>query len=197
MVSKSENIYFNGYILAGGKSSRMGIDKGLMLLEGKAIIQYVMEQLEPMVNELVIVSNNPEYEKFGLKVIPDRIKDIGPAGGIHSALTHTNTSRCFIVSCDIPFVTTRAIHFIRQQSENYQIALPVYKGKIQTLLGVYSKSCLLVWQRLINEGIFKLQDLILHFKLNLMEVENNDIFNERMFFNINDRNEFEAALKQL
>ena len=194
---KNENISFNGYILAGGKSSRMGMDKGLMLLDGKAIIQYVSEQLEPVVNEVVIVSNNPEYEKFGLKVIPDRIKDIGPAGGIHSALTHSNTQQCFIVSCDMPFVTTNAIHFMMQQSDNYQITLPVCKGKIQTLMGAYSKTCLPDWQRLISDGMHKLQEMILHFNLNKTEVDNNDIFNERTFININDRNEFETALKLL
>ena len=83
----------SGYILAGGKSSRMGSDKGLMLLNKKAVIQHAIEQLEKSVKNIFIISNNIEYEKFGFKLIPDLIKDIGPAGGIYTALKHTHTNQ--------------------------------------------------------------------------------------------------------
>ena len=78
MDKKVNNI--NGYVLAGGKSSRMGKDKGMIIYNGKAIIEYIIEQLKPLVNKLVIVSNNFEYEKFGVEVINDLLKDIGPVG---------------------------------------------------------------------------------------------------------------------
>ncbi|MCX6312923.1 MAG: NTP transferase domain-containing protein, partial [Bacteroidetes bacterium] len=82
MISNSKNINtITGFILAGGKSSRMGTDKGLIIFNEETIIQQVIAQLKPVVNNLVIVSNNTTYEKFGLEVIGDIIKDIGPAGG--------------------------------------------------------------------------------------------------------------------
>ena len=55
MDSKSKHI--NGYILAGGKSSRMGKDKGLLILNSKAIVQTIIEQLQPAVNKTIIVNN--------------------------------------------------------------------------------------------------------------------------------------------
>ena len=53
----------NAYVLAGGKSSRMGADKGLILLNDKPMIQYVIEQLKPLCKNIFIVTNNSEYKK--------------------------------------------------------------------------------------------------------------------------------------
>jgi molybdopterin-guanine dinucleotide biosynthesis protein A len=185
--------HINGYILAGGKSSRMGMDKGLMMLNGKPVIQFVIEQLQPVVKKIVIVSNNPEYKKFGFEVIADLIKDIGPAGGIYTALNHTDTELNFMVSCDMPFITKDAIEFIFQNIAHSQIILPVHHGKTEPLFGIYSKDCLVKWFELIQQGTIKLQDIILHFRSKKINVENNVLFNDLLFMNINTKNDFENA----
>jgi molybdopterin-guanine dinucleotide biosynthesis protein A len=191
--SKIKNI--NGYILAGGKSSRMGTDKGLLLIEGKAMIEYVIEQMQPLFGKLVIVSNNPEYEKFGLEVIPDLIKEIGPAGGIYTALNHSEAKMNFIVSCDMPFVTAAAIEFVIKNSEESQIVLLENKGKLEPLFGAYSKDCEQKWLQLIQQEKVKLQDMVLHFKLEKIPVENNEIFKDSFFKNINTKADFNNASK--
>ena len=191
MNNKINNI--NGYILAGGKSSRMGIDKGLILFNGKVIIQHIIEQLQPLVSKLVIVSNNDEYEKFGIEVIADLIKDTGPAAGIYTALSHTNKNLNFIVSCDMPFINTNNIEFIIQNSAHSQITVPVRKEIIEPLFGVYSKDCMTKWAELIQQGIIKLQEMILQFKLNIIKVDHNVLFNELSFMNINTKNDLENA----
>ena len=61
-----------GIILSGGKSTRMGTDKGFLLLNKKPFTQYSIDALQPLVSEILIVSDNPDYDVFGLK----RIKDI-------------------------------------------------------------------------------------------------------------------------
>ena len=195
MDSKNKNT--NGYILAGGKSSRMGTDKGLLLFEGKAMIQYVIEQMQPIFDKLVIVSNNPEYEKFGLEVIPDLIKDIGPAGGIYTALNHSDSQLNFMVSCDMPFVTQEAIAFIVKNADENQIVLLENIGKLEPLFGVYSKECEEKWLQLIQQGKFKLQDMVLHFKVKTIPVENNEIFAASFFKNINTKEDFNNALNRI
>lgn len=185
--------HFNGYILAGGKSSRMGTDKGLMLFKGKAIIEYVIEQLQPAVNKVTIVSNNPEYEKFGFAVIADLIKETGPAGGIYTALNHTDTTLNFIVSCDMPFISKEAIEFMFQNKGKSQIILPVRQGKMEPLFGIYSKDCLFKWHELMEGAIIKLQEMVIHFRLNKIEVDNNVQFSDSLFMNINTKKDFENA----
>lgn len=187
----------NAYILAGGKSSRMGTDKGLLLFEGKAMIQYVIEQMQPIFEKLVIVSNNPEYEKFGLEVIPDLIKDIGPAGGIYTALHHSEAKLNFMVSCDMPFVTQEAIAFIVKNANENQIVLLENQGKLEPLFGLYAKDCVAVWLQLIQQKTIKLQDMVSYFKLKIIPIENNEIFTASFFKNINTKEDFTDALNQI
>ncbi len=189
--------HINAYILAGGKSSRMGTDKGLLLFNNKPIVQRIIEQLSPAVNEVIIVSNNHEYEQFGLPVIEDLIKDIGPAGGIHAALSHTQTEQTFIVSCDMPFIAANAVTYVMQYATHSQIVLPLFHGKIQPLFGVYSRQCLPKWKQLIERGIIKLQEMVTYFDLLKLDNQKNELFHDLLFTNINNEDDFQNALKQL
>lgn len=189
--------HIDAHILAGGKSSRMGADKGLLLFKGKPLIERVIERLHPLFKTICIVSNNREYERFGLQVIEDLIKDIGPAGGIHASLSNTQTDKIFMVSCDMPFITTNAVQFIIRHSAGSQIALPVYHEQIQPLFGVYSKNCLPNWKHLIQQKIIKLQEMVTYFKLSKINIENETQFNEVLFMNVNDENDLIKALQQL
>jgi len=191
MNTKTKPIH--GYILAGGKSSRMGTDKGLLLFEGKAMIQYVIEQMQAVFSKLVLVSNNPEYEKFGLEVIPDLIKDSGPAGGVYTALKHSKAKLNFMVSCDMPFITKEAIAFIIENTNESQIVLLENQGKIEPLFGIYSKDCENIWLELIQQNTIKLQKMVSHFNLKTIPVENNEIFKKSFFNNINTKEDFDNA----
>ena len=184
----------NAYILAGGKSSRMGTDKGLLLIEGKAMIQYVIEQMQAVFSTVIIVSNNREYEKFGLKVIPDLIKDIGPAGGIYTSLKHSDAQLNFIVSCDMPLITKEAIEFIFKTRKESQIVLLKNQEILDPLFGLYSKDCETVWLQLIHQKIIKLQEMVLRFNLQTIAVEDNIIFNQSFFKNINTKADFNNLL---
>lgn len=195
MLKKINHI--DAYILAGGKSSRMGTDKGLLLFKGKTMIENIMNILTQAFERIIIVSNNIEYEKLGLKVIHDEIKDIGPAGGIHAALNDANTRKIFIMSCDMPFVTIDSILYMIENSTGTQITLPVYRGKIQPLFGVYSKNCLPVWKQLIEQEITKLQEMVTHFDLSKINVDHQKFFNEIVLMNVNDKNDFSKAIQQI
>ncbi|MCK9451678.1 MAG: molybdenum cofactor guanylyltransferase [Bacteroidales bacterium] len=196
MVANNIN-RIDGYILAGGMSSRMGVDKGLLQFNDKPLVQRIIEQLSPAVNKVIIVSNNREYEKFGLEVIGDLIKNIGPAGGIHAALNHAQSEQLFIVSCDMPFITAHAATYIIQQAVHSQITLALHHGKVQALFGVYSSQCLPKWKQLIEQGIIKLQEMVSHFDLLKIVIEKNELFGDLLFTNINNENDFNTALKQL
>lgn len=190
-------IHIEAYILAGGKSSRMGTDKGLILFKGKPLIEKVIEQLQPLFKKIIIVSNNPEYEKFGLEVIQDLIKDIGPAGGIYTALKHTKSDGILVVGCDMPFITNEAVQAILGNSVNQQITLFLNQGKIQPLFGFYPRTCLQKWEQLIERGMIKLQEMVTHFNLLKIDFINDPAVNDLLFTNINDRTDLDKALQQL
>lgn len=185
----------NGYILAGGKSSRMRKDKGLMVLNGKAVVQQIIEQLQPAVEKLFLVTGNSTYEQFGFEVIQDKIINSGPAGGIHAALFHTDKNLNFIVGCDMPFINTKGINFVIENSGPSRITLPRHDNGIEPLFGIYTKECFTQWECLIHSGVIKLHKMITHFDPDIIDVSENTPFRNNFFSNLNTMSDFENAMQ--
>ncbi|NQX97356.1 MAG: molybdenum cofactor guanylyltransferase [Flavobacteriales bacterium] len=170
-----------GIILAGGKSSRMNEDKGLMLLDGKPMIQYVIDALNPLVDEIIIVSNNPEYEQFGYSVYEDLIKRKGPLAGIYTGLSHSTSETNIILSCDIPYVSAELLSFLIENNHD-QITIPAYKGRTHQLIGVFSKSCEINFLMSLEKEQLKLMNAFKNLNLNVVDASH---FDEQLFTNIN------------
>jgi len=99
-----------GVVLAGGQGSRMGgVDKGLVQLRGRPMVDWVLERLRPQVDALIINANqNAErYAAFGHPVFPDDIAGFaGPLAGLHAALARAEHPLVATVPCDSPFLPT-------------------------------------------------------------------------------------------
>lgn len=186
------------YIMAGGKSSRMGgIDKGLMFVDHRRMVELILEKVKPYFADIKIVSNNPDYQTCGLAVLPDLVKDIGPAGGICTALRDCSTKRLFVLSCDMPFVTTEAMAFLLMAAEGYDITLPSHHDKIEPLFSVISKSCEVLWEKSIQQGVYKLQDIMANFNTLRLAVDENKLFAGDFFMNVNTQQSFDEAKQKL
>jgi len=82
-----------------------GVDKGLQMLDGKALVKHVADRLAPQVDHLLINANRSEaeYAAFGYPLISDRIAGFaGPLAGLHAALIAAGTSLVLTVPCDSP-----------------------------------------------------------------------------------------------
>jgi molybdenum cofactor guanylyltransferase len=97
-----------GLVLAGGQGRRMGgVDKGLRLLRGRPMVQWVLERFAPQVDELMINANQngDVYRAFGYPVVPDRIEGFaGPLAGLHAGLTATSQPLVATAPCDSPWL---------------------------------------------------------------------------------------------
>jgi molybdenum cofactor guanylyltransferase len=97
-----------GIVLAGGKGTRMGsVDKGLQLLRGKPMVEWVLQRLEPQVADLLINANQnlDKYAKYGHRVVPDEIAGFaGPLAGLHAGLKAAREPLVVTVPCDSPFL---------------------------------------------------------------------------------------------
>lgn len=95
-----------GVVLAGGRGSRLGgVDKGLVHLRGRPLIEYVIDALRPQVGNLLISANRncDIYASYGYPVIADVMGDYdGPLAGMLSAMHHADTSYIVTVPCDVP-----------------------------------------------------------------------------------------------
>lgn len=131
---------YTAIILAGGKSSRMGEDKGLVLLNGKPMVDYLLRLFDSLGIKSIIISNNPTYKQFNVPVYEDIIKEKGPLAGIYTGLSVTETEKNIVVSCDVPCVSSHLIEVLLSSSINELITILSFKGKLHPLIGVYSKS---------------------------------------------------------
>lgn len=95
-----------GAILAGGMGRRMGgRDKGLLKIEGRTLIEHVLDTLRPQTGQLLINANRnlEEYRKLGLPVVQDMVGEFfGPLAGVASALRAADTPYLLTVPCDSP-----------------------------------------------------------------------------------------------
>jgi molybdenum cofactor guanylyltransferase len=154
-LSKSE---ITGIILAGGKSRRMGTDKGLLLYNGKPMIQYSIDLLSSFCERIVISTSNPAYNVFGLETIPDLVPQLGPMGGLYSCLKASKTSVNLCLPCDIPQMNLSVLNQLVEKSDIISciVACTPYP---EPLVAIYPLTVISVIEQLINTGNYKMADI--------------------------------------
>ncbi|MGB7543378.1 MAG: molybdenum cofactor guanylyltransferase MobA [Burkholderiales bacterium] len=107
-----------GLILAGGQGRRMGgVDKGLQVLRGKPMIEWVIARLAPQVDEIIINANQntKEYARLGRRVIADEIGGFaGPLAGLHAGLKAASHELVVTCPCDSPFLAGDLVRRLRE-----------------------------------------------------------------------------------
>jgi molybdopterin-guanine dinucleotide biosynthesis protein A len=183
----------SGYILAGGKSSRMGSDKGLLLLENKQFVTYIFDALSEVCNSIIVVTSNHEYNKLGLKTIEDCIPNKGPVGGIYTVLKNTSTDLNLIISVDAPFVTSELLQWMLSNHKlEDQITLLTNQGKEIPLIAIYNSNLEPVFKKALDQDQLKLRDLVHSVKSNVLQVPEEF---KNQIQNINTKEEYQNCLK--
>ncbi|MBI9069458.1 MAG: NTP transferase domain-containing protein [Salinivirgaceae bacterium] len=171
-----------GIVIAGGKSSRMGTNKALIEYKGKRLIDNAFSIIKPLVQEVIISSN---VEIKGYEVYKDALTEIGPIGGLYTGLQNSTTEINLIIPCDVPNVTTEFYSSLLANSDGYDAIIPRLKdGKVEPLIGIYSKTILKTIEKQIYAKDYKLVNL-----LNLLHVKYVDVSDVSIFENINNLND--------
>ncbi|MFQ5587132.1 MAG: molybdenum cofactor guanylyltransferase, partial [Thermodesulfobacteriota bacterium] len=127
-------------ILTGGKSSRMGRPKALLLFDGEPLIVHMVRTLERLFAETIVVAA-PEQALPPLPVmlVRDEVAYQGPVGGIHYGLRATSREIGFVTSCDVPFLNPPLISYLTRQISSYDVVVPYWQGRFQPLHAVYRR----------------------------------------------------------
>lgn len=181
-----------GIILAGGKSSRFGSDKALFEYNGKKLIQYAIATLQPLCGQILLSTNEPgKYAFTGLPAVADHFPGCGPVAGIHACLEQSRTEHHLVIGCDLPWLNTRLFEFILQNSLGYQIVMPMHKGFKETMASYYHQSCSSALAKALREKRFKIFDAISPLKSFYPEIDKEEFYSEKLFANINYREDIE------
>ena len=99
----------SGYVLAGGRSSRMGTDKALLQLAGKPLIAHAVAKLRRICTDVHILSPNPALAAYA-PLVPDLHPSCGPVGGMEAALAHSTHDWSLILAVDLPFLPAAILY---------------------------------------------------------------------------------------
>lgn len=190
MVDKKD---ITGIILAGGKSSRMGSDKGFIKLNDTSFVEYSIKALKPLVKDILIVSDNTDYNAFGYKRIEDEIKGAGPVAGICSGLNASETENNLILSCDIPLIKTNILEkLIDNIDDNSEIIQIESNGKSMPLIALYKKHCAPIFLEALQNDERRLRRVINTMKTKnvILKVEEQDTT-----INVNTQEELKTVEK--
>ena len=175
-------------VIAGGKSKRFGQDKLLYKFKGKPLIEYVISVLNPLFNDIIIISKeNEKFSYLNIPVYPDIIPDLGPIGGIYTALSHSETDYIFCFAGDMPNLNPEFIKYMISVSADFDIVAPYYNDNYEALHSIYSKNCLPLLKERIGSGDYKVINIYKDAALRQVKKEEIEKFSnlELLFKNIN------------
>ena len=150
-----------GYILAGGRSRRMGQDKRLIRFEGATLLESVIRLLETVLaSPPVLVGDNLiGVAPTGYPILPDAQPDCGPLSGLISALTHCPTDWALVIGVDMPYLSandlSKLIHAVHEDLDG--VSLKAGPG-IEPLAAIYAASTHAFWEKRLAMGKLSLQE---------------------------------------
>lgn len=183
-------------ILCGGRSTRMGKDKGSLLFKGKPMIIHTLNVVKEVADEIIVVLRDPEqvneYSEMlksenNILIVTDLSKDQGPLIGILTGLLNINSEYAQVLPCDSPCITKEFIlnMFNAIEDTNFEAVIPIWEdGHIEPLHSIYTKSSLKTIEKLIKNGKRDVSSIINNLNVKLIDI--NEVDKTKMSFkNIN------------
>lgn len=200
-----QNKNFTGYVLAGGKSSRMGKDKAFLKINGKNFLETAIDALKPTCFQVKIVLNSSQnhfVQKFPADVshIFDIVENRGALGGIHAAFKNCETKFAVILAVDLPFVsslTIKNLSEIAMDFEEFSAFVPRQNdGRMQPLCAIYRvKDCLSkIGNLLETEKSASVKNFLNSISTKTVE-QKNLADNQDVFLNVNNPQDFHTIPK--
>lgn len=151
-----------GFVLAGGKSSRMGRDKALLAFEGGTLVGSIARKVRQAAGDVTLVGPPERYQALGFRVIADRIPGSGPLGGVFTALEQSGAEWNLMVACDMPDVTAGLFEDLFRAAEGAALDCVTagFGGEIHPLCAVYRRSAAAAARALIERRSLKMHDFV-------------------------------------
>tara|TARA_B100000475_G_scaffold186302_1_gene155716 strand:- start:104 stop:709 length:606 start_codon:yes stop_codon:yes gene_type:complete len=190
-------------VLAGGKSKRFGEDKSQVKLGGKILIDYILSELIDEFNEILIVANDPikHLPSNKIKKIKDFKKDLGPLGGIFTAMKwakDNNKSYKWIASfpSDTPFFKKNILNnfFEKVNEKESELFFMTFNDKRHNIFGLWSTSLIDQLEKDLENGSRKVEKWANNIGVKTI---NMSFEKEDPFFNINTQEDLKKANKIL
>lgn len=205
----------SGFALAGGASSRLGLDKVLLPWYGRTLLDHAVRRMQGVCGNVAVCASRDDLRQClapSVAIIRDAIAGAGPLGGIVPALETSQTDWNLFLAVDLPLVPTELLRMLAEQSEHNGILaekiaciLPQVDGLPQPLCGLYHRSLAQGMRRALEEGKYKImfavREAISNARIRLLDVHSlktrvesgNELAAHEWFLNINTQSELQRA----
>jgi molybdopterin-guanine dinucleotide biosynthesis protein A len=191
-----------GFVLAGGKSSRMGTDKAFLDFGGQTLLDRVLAVVGAVCSSVTIIGDPDKFAKYGVTKYGPAVADIfpgcGPLAGIHAALAHSTAELNLMLAVDMPFVSTELLVFLLAAAEETDaiVTLPRVGKGLQPLCAVYRPAFRTTAEQALRAGNYKIDAAFSGVSIRVIEEAELAAagFSERCFFNVNTLQDRVTAL---
>ena len=190
-------------ILAGGVGSRLGKEKSLIEFGGRPLIQWSVEKLALLVEDVVVVARGPEQAGLLEDLIPDAsiacdsVSGYGPVAGLAAGMELARNEYVLAIGCDLPFLNVDVVNILFEQALGWDAAVPMREnGMIEPLHSVYKRDALhSACQKAIEHGARKIRAPLSMLRVKCVAVEllKNPDPELLTFFNLNTREDLDLA----
>jgi molybdopterin-guanine dinucleotide biosynthesis protein A len=185
------------FVLAGGKSTRMGTDKAYLRLGNETLLDRAIKLAETVADEVRIVGDAKRFASFAGLVTEDIYRERGPLGGIHAALSGTASELNLMLAVDMPLLEPRFLTYLIAQARESGaiVTVPNAGGGFQPLCAVYRREFAEVAEESLRAGKNKIDALFSQVSTRIIgedELAQTGFFSE-MFRNLNTPEDLERA----
>lgn len=180
-MKESAHIPIRGLVLAGGKSRRMGDDKGLLVYHKKPQRIHCFDMLQSLDLESVHISCRMDQveELSAYNPIPDPVGKAGPMFILEHVLKHNPEVAWLILPCDVPLMEQETLNYLIQ-NRNPQSIATAYRspsdGKPEPLLAIWEPKALVPIQKYLKKGIYSPRKLLMENEPSLVDAPNPQAF---------------------
>lgn len=152
-------------VLAGGRGTRLGMDKTLLEIDGRNVLDYIVGCLKDVFASVLVVlpSDRPAPIAAplpGVEFIHDVLPSNGPLVGIYTALEHSPAPYVFVMACDMPYPNTDLVRFMLRKAGGWEAVVPRSNGHLEPLFAVYRRDLLEKIRAFLDQDRLKIPELI-------------------------------------
>ena len=191
----------SGFVLAGGASRRMGVDKASLPLGSETMVKRQIGLLRTLCRSVAIIGPANRFPEAGVQVYEDEIPGQGPLGGFHAGLRRARTEFSLFLSCDMPLMEARFLRYLCEQalvSRASATLPPPWARGVYPICAVLQRRVLPTVRSSLRLG----QNRVARFfeKVQCRTISKTEFrragFSPRIFYNANTPEEYERVRRQ-
>jgi molybdenum cofactor guanylyltransferase len=176
-----------GFVLTGGRSSRMGRDKALLPWGARTLVENIAQIIHDVTGRVCLIGHPERYRHLPYPAIEDRHPDLGPISGLETALNVTTMDWNLVLSCDVANLKREWLEALISAADCRLLCAAVQdsEGNLQPLCAIYHRDCLHEVSRTLDQRELRLMDLLNLLKPRAVPVDG-------LILNLNTPEQFQA-----